>query len=131
MGLFESKEEKAKRLEAEAKIKAEKEERNRKEREAYEARIKAEQEEKELRKQKEQELKLKAKRIVELKNEIGLANVFPDSEISKVLITQNETIIDLLVTMTIAQGAIAGTSANMARTTYHENLAKLETNSLE
>ena len=126
MGLFESKEEKAKRLEAEAKIKSEKEERYRKDREAYEARIKAEQEAKEAKKRKEQEHKEKVNKIVELKNNIGLANVFPASEHTKVLIAQNETIIDLLVTMTIAQGAIAGTSANMARTAYHENLAKLD-----
>jgi hypothetical protein len=34
--------------------------------------------------------------------------------------------IDLLSAMTIAQGAIAGTAANVARTRYYEKLAKLE-----
>ena len=121
-----SKEEKEKRLAREAQLKAEKEERNRKEKEAYEARIKAEKEAKEAKKRKEAEESLLAKKINTLKNEHGLANIFPDTELAKVMIIQNDAMIDMLATIAIANGAIAGTSANMSREMYQNSLAKLE-----
>ena len=126
MGLFESKEEKQIRLAKEAEEKAKirqkikenliKDQANNKARKEAEAKEKAR-----LLKEKN-----KPKRIIAHKNKVGLANVFPDYEHSKVLITQNETIINLLATIAIAQGAIAGTAANVIKEDYYKSLAKLE-----
>lgn len=126
MGLFESKEDKEKRLAAEAKAKAEKLEQQAKEREAYEARKQAEKEAKQAKQLKEEKEKQLAHHINTLKNEYGLSNIFPESELAKVMIIQNDAIIDMLATIAIAQGAIAGTAANMSREMYQKSLAKIQ-----
>lgn len=126
MGLFESKEEKQKRLAKEAEEKAKIRQKIKENLIKDQAESKARKEAEAAEKARLLKEKNKPKRIISLKNEVGLANVFSESEHTKVLIAQNEAIINLLSAIAIAQGAIAGTAANIVKDEYYKSLARLE-----